>query len=161
MLPTSLQYVKNLKPRQLLEIQRHYSGLQRGMRITMSDSGGVNISTGGSPLNSSITNRVGSNKKGTFVRNTSSLRGLGGAFNQVERRTKFSSEPNNPQNVSRNLGTRSSRIPTIRHSRTSLFRGGRRSKSDTANMMHDVAKKISNKTPNFIKRIVSKGFNMI
>jgi hypothetical protein len=129
----------------------------------MSDKGGMSISQGGTMPNSSITRRVGTNDGGSFDRITTGLRRLG-SFNQTNRKTTYSSEPNTPSHVNRIVGSSSN----IRSVRSNNFRSGgggggrtKRSRSHTANMLHDVSKWVSKKTPNFIKRIASKGFNSI
>ena len=164
MLPPSLEYVKNMKPRQLLEAFKTFKGAQGGQRVTMSDKGGMSISQGGTMPNSSITRRVGTNDGGSFDRITTGLRRLG-SFNQTQRKTTFSSEPNTTSHVNRIVGSSSNPRPSIRHNFRSSGGGGggrtRRSRSDTANMLHDVSKWVQRKTPNFIKRIASKGFNSI
>jgi hypothetical protein len=162
MLPPSLEYVKNMKPRQLLEAMKHFKAPPNsgGMRITLSDKGGPTTSTGRTMPNSSVTDRIGSSQRGAFERKTQSVRGLG-SFTQVDRKSTYSAEPNTTAHVNRILGSSSNPRPFRGHT----FRSGggrtRRSKSDTANMLHDVSKWVSKKTPNFIKRIASKGFNSI
>lgn len=163
MLPPSLEYVKNMKPRQLLEVMKHYKAPPNsgGMRITQSEKGGFTTSTGRTMTNSSVTDRIGSSQRGAFERKTQSVRGLG-SFTQVDRKSSYSAEPNTTAHVNRIIGSSSN--PRLRKGHTFRSSGGgrnKRSRSPTANMLHDVSKWVSKKTPNFIKRIASKGFNSI